>query len=119
MIFKLCGQWIAGLKYVRSSILNHMPEDTVEEEHMMVITRLFDEDKIQQMIEKRQNEIEVMENRTGMSLAAEKNRLLRGIPLQKELELLKYFINRQFIYHDRMIKNEVHNFEVALLNMII
>lgn len=56
-----------------------------------------------------------MNSASGMNLAVAKQRLSKGVLLQRELNILELFAKKQFVYQDRMVKNELHNFEVCIL----
>lgn len=115
MIFKLCEQWKAGLKYVRDTILCNMEVLIEEEENIIVFTRKFDEEKIARMVQKREEELDDIVKNQNVGIAAAKLLMTKGAKIKKEYELLKLFSEKKFTYCDRYIKEEIHKFEVCKL----
>lgn len=115
-ICSLCEQWNAGLRYVRNHILSNFSEEFIEEEHIAVYTRSFDKPRIQRMIEDLNEEIEIMaKNVNKGNMAAIKLRPLKEMKLKQQMVILKDFLEKQFTYSDKFIKEEKHKFEVGEL----
>ena len=115
MIFNLCEQWQAGLKYTRDTILCNLESDIQEEEQVIVFTRKFDEEKIGRMIQGRERKLEELRVNQSKGLSVVKAIMMQGAKLQEEYELLKLFIQKKFSYSDRYVKDEIHEFDVCRL----
>ena len=115
MIFNLCEQWQAGLKYTRDTILCNLESDIQEEEQVIVFTRNFDEEKIGRMIQGRERKLEELRVNQSKGLSVVKAIMMQGVKLQKEYELLKLFIQKKFSYSDRYAQDEIHEFDICSL----
>ncbi len=112
VIFHLCAQWQAGLKYLKNSVLNYL-EDFQFEEHIGVMTRQFDELRIAKAVASRESRISQIEQLAPRSLAGRK--MLTAKPkLEAEKKLLAEVYDRKFLYMENGVSTCYH-FEVVIL----
>lgn len=115
VIFHLCEQWKDGLKYLNHSVFPYLNEDFKAEEHLMIITRKFDVERIKRELESERKELQnIKENATKM-LGAAKLYAQKAVMIKKECEILEKFIENRFFYQERSEKKE-YLFEVGNLN---
>ncbi len=111
-IFHLYEQWQDGVKYLKKSVLEYL-EDYQMEEHVGVMTRHFDEERISKAISLRENKIAEIKELAYKSLAGRK--MLPEKPkLEAEKKLLTDVLNRKFFYKERNTL-QCYNFDVVIL----
>ncbi len=112
VIFHLCEQWQAGLKYLKNSVLVYL-EDFKMEEHIGVITRQFDEARIAKAISLRESKIKKIDDFPSETIVGRKMRMERP-KIEAEKNLLKHILNRKFFYKENGI-SKCYTFEVLIL----
>lgn len=125
VILHLIEQWRDGKRYLNNEILGYLKKEVNLEEHVMVITQCFDEERIQREIELLRKEDDIQPKN---DMIAKKQLLMSGNKERKELEELENFILHKFRCKEngeyRLIPFEVGLLELQedatyLYNMII
>lgn len=95
-IFHMWEQWTEGLQYLKNSVLNYL-QGYRTQQHIGVITRHFDTERMDREIASRKERIAEMESQARRTLAGRK-KLLEKPALKKETELLENVRNQFFFY---------------------
>lgn len=111
VVFKLMEQWKCSYQYLRNSILNYIPEIEFSN-HLGVVTRNFDEQRIRKTIELKKKVIHDCDGKIVQSIAGAKKRN-ENIKLKQEIKFLSDFLNRNFAYKDSL-ETVCFTFEIIL-----
>jgi len=115
VIFHLCEQWQDGLKYLNHTVICYLSEHFNIEEHLMVITRNFDIERIKRELASDKEELQNIEENAQKMLGAAKIRAQKAAAIKRECEILEKFAEKRFSYYDKSEKKE-YLFEVGKLN---
>ncbi len=113
-IMKLNDQWNSGLKYIKSNILNHLPEKYTEKYNLGVITRYYDENRIISLKERLENMCNSSEEKVPLAMKKLKPILPQNIA---ELKVVKNILNKEFI-PENCITNEVYPIQILILQTV-
>lgn len=101
VIFHLCEQWQAGLKYLNHTVVYQLDDDFDMEKNLMVITRNFDIERIKKELNSEKKKIQDMEKYGITSLPAAKLYAQQAVKIKKECEVLEKFVEKKFYFQDR------------------